>query len=169
MTMLTEQSKPWYKYPLVWMMVLIPFTAVIMGVVMIWLAVDTDDGLVADDYYKQGLEINRVIIRDKKAAELGLRAVIKFDNNNKVINLSFDKGALASFPDTLQLSFQHATRANSDVVVIMNHGIGNQYIGNIKEVLTEGVWYFELVDNDWKINARSHVQATNTIELMSRY
>ncbi len=157
MTMLIEQSKPWYKYPLVWMMVLIPFTAVIMGVVMIWLAVDTDDGLVADDYYKQGLEINRVILRDKKAAELGLSAVIKFDNNNRVIHLIFNKGALASFPDTLQLSFQHATRANSDVSVIMNHGINNQYIGNIKEALTEGIWYFEVIDNDWKISARSRV------------
>ena len=169
MTVLTEQSKPWYKYPLVWMMVLIPFTAVIMGVVMIWLAVDTDDGLVADDYYKQGLEINRVIIRDKKAAKLGLSAIIEFDNKSKAIRLTFDKGALASFPDTLQLSFQHATRANSDVMVTMNHGIDNLYIGNIKEALTEGIWYFELVDDDWKINARSRVQAKNTIELISGY
>jgi hypothetical protein len=151
------------------MMVLIPFTAVIMGVVMIWLAVDTDDGLVADDYYKQGLEINRVIVRDKKAAELSLSAIIEFDNNSKVIKLAFDKGGLASFPDVLQLSFQHATRANSDVSVMMNHGIDNQYIGNIKETLTEGIWYFELVDEDWKINARSHVQSKNTIELKSGY
>ncbi len=166
---INENNKPWYKYPLVWMMVLIPFSAVIMGVVMLWLAIDTDDGLVADDYYKQGLEINRVIIRDKKAAELGLSAIIKFDNNNKVIQLTFNKGALASFPDVLQLSFQHATRANSDVSVTMNHGINNQYIGNIKETLTEGIWYFEINNDDWKINARSRVQAKNTIELMSGY
>jgi len=165
----TENTKPWHKYPLVWMMVLIPFTAVIMGVVMIWLAIDTDDGLVADDYYKQGLEINRVISRDKKAAELGLSAIIKFDNNIKAIKLAFNKGALTSFPDTLQLRFQHATRANSDVAVIMNHGIDNQYIGNIKEALTEGIWYFELVDENWKLNARSHVQSKNTIELISKY
>jgi hypothetical protein len=57
-------------------MISIPFSAVIMGVVMIWLAVDTDDGLVADDYYKQGLAINDVITLDKKASELNLSAVV---------------------------------------------------------------------------------------------
>ena len=166
---ISEDNKPWHQHPLVWMMIAIPMSAVFMGVIMIWLAVDTDDGLVADDYYKQGLEINRVIVRDKKAAELGLSAVIEFDNKDQVINLKFNKGALASYPKTMQLRFQHATRADSDVAVVMNHGINNQYIGNIKELLTEGIWYFELVDDDWKINARSRVQAKNTIELMSGY
>jgi len=166
---LSEETKPWHKHPLVWMMIAIPLSAVFMGVIMIWLAVDTDDGLVADDYYKQGLEINRVIVRDKKAAELGLSAIIQFDNKIKVIKLVFNKGGLALFPDTLKLRFQHATRADSDVVVIMNHGIDNQYIGNIKEALTEGVWYFELEDEGWKINARSHVQQQNVIELISGY
>ena len=164
-----ETNKPWHKYPLVWVMIAIPSSAVFMGVILLWLAIDTDDGLVADDYYKLGLEINRVIIRDKKAAELGVSAIIKFDNTYRVINLIFNKGALTVFPDTLQLSFQHATRANSDVVVNMNHGIDNQYVGNIKEALTEGIWYFELVDDDWKINARSHVQKQNVIELISGY
>jgi len=166
---LSENSKPWHKHPLVWMMIAIPSSAIFMGVIMIWLAVDTDDGLVADDYYKLGLEINRVIVRDKKAAELGLSAVIEFDNQDKVINLIFDKGALASYPETLELRFQHATRANSDVLVVMSHGIDNRYIGNIKSALTEGIWYFELVDDDWKISARSRVESKNTIELMSGY
>jgi hypothetical protein len=163
----TQISKPWHKHPLVWMMIAIPFSAVVMGVVMLWLAIDTDDGLVADDYYKQGLEINRVLIRDKKAAELGLSAVIKFDNTLKVINLEFNRGALVTFPDTLQLSFQHATRANSDVEITLNRGIDNQYIGHSKQALTEGVWYFELHDADWKINARSYVRSKNIIQLES--
>ncbi|NOR42813.1 MAG: hypothetical protein GQ572_05705 [Gammaproteobacteria bacterium] len=167
MTMLTEQSKPWYKYPLVWMMVLIPFTAVIMGVVMIWLAVDTDDGLVADDYYKLGLEINDVISLDRKASELKLSAVIDFDSVGKVINLKFDKGLLESYPDTLQFSFQHATHAGSDVLVALDHGIDDQYIGHLQQAISKGVWYFEVSDADWKLNARSYVRAKNIIHLYS--
>ena len=149
------------------MMIFIPFTAVIMGVVMIWLAVDTDDGLVADDYYKLGLEINDVISLDRKASELKLSAVIDFDSVGKVINLKFDKGLLESYPDTLQFSFQHATHANSDISVVLNHGIGNQYIGNLQQTISKGVWYFEVSDAGWKLNARSYVRAKNIINLYS--
>ena len=164
-----EPSKPWHKYPLVWMMLFIPFSAVIMGVVMIWLAVDTDDGLVADDYYKQGLEINRVIERDKKAAELGLRAIIEFDNSARIIRVEFDKGLLESFPKSLPLQLQHATRENSDITVLLDHGMGNQYIGHVSQSISEGVWYFEIADADWKLNARSHVRSKNIIHLQSDY
>lgn len=171
---ITESDKPWHKYPLVWMMIAIPFSAVIMGVVMIWLAVDTDDGLVADDYYKQGLEINRVISRDKKAAELGLSAIIEFDNSTGIIRMQFDKGSLEFFPVSLPLHLQHATRENSDVTVLLDHGIGNQYIGHVNQSISEGIWYFGISGKsgakaDWKLNARSHVSSNNIINLQSNY
>ena len=164
---MTVQSKPWHKHPLVWMMIAIPFSAVVMGVVMIWLALDTDDGLVADDYYKQGLEINDVISLDRKATELKLNAVIKFNITEKVINLKFDKGLLDNYPNTLQLNFQHATHANSDVFVELNHGINDSYIGYLQQNLSEGIWYFEVSDDDWKLSARSYVRAKNVIQLQS--
>ncbi len=165
----SELKKPWHSYPLVWMMIFIPFSAVIMGVVMISLAINTDDGLVADDYYKRGLAINDVIVLDQKAAELAVEAVIEFDNTSKAIKLQFDKGLLEKYQDTLQLHFQHATRANSDVSIILNHGIDNQYIGNLNRSIPDGIWYFELKDSDWKLNARSHVRDTNVIRLQSNY
>lgn len=169
-----ELKKPWHRHPLVWMMIAIPSSAVVMGVIMLWLAVDTDDGLVADDYYKQGLAINDVISLDIKAAELELSAIIEFKSSAKVINVQFDKGLLEGYPDTLQLSFQHATRANSDIAVVLNHGMDNQYIGYLDEAITEGVWYFEVsdhgdADRNWKLNARSHVQPDNIIRLLSEY
>ena len=169
-----EHSKPWHKYPLVWMMLAIPFSAVIMGVVMIWLAIDTDDGLVADDYYKLGLEINRVIKRDKKAAELGLSAIIDFDNSKRIIRLEFDKGLLETFPKSLPLHLQHATRENSDITVLLDHGIGNQYIGHVNKAITEGVWYFVISgqggdDTGWKLNARSYVRSNHIIKLQSSF
>jgi hypothetical protein len=164
-----EQNRHWYNFPLVWMMISIPFSAVIMGVVMIWLAVDTDDGLVVDDYYKQGLEINSMISRDKKAAELGIKARVDFDNSTRIIRMQFEKGQLESFPENLQLKLQHATRANSDIAVTLDHGMDDQYIGHVKQALSEGIWYFVLVDQDWKLMARTRVGAHNIIELKSDY
>jgi len=169
-----ETSKPWHKYPLVWMMLSIPFSAVIMGVVMIWLAIDTDDGLVADDYYKQGMAINSVISRDKKAGELGLSAIIEFDKSARIIRLTFDKGLLESYPKSIPLQLQHATRENSDVTVILDHGMGDQYIGHVGKDISDGIWYFEISDKKdmntgWKLNARHHVRANNVIHLQSDY
>lgn len=155
------------------MMIFIPFSAVIMGVIMIWLAVDTDDGLVADDYYKQGLEINRVIERDKKADELGLSAIIEFDNNIGLIKVKLNKGLLASYPESIPLQLQHATRENSDITVLLNHGMDDQYIGHLNQSISEGIWYFKITgkagDVGWKLNARSRVHSQNTIQLQSQY
>ena len=175
----TEETKPWHSHPLVWMMISIPFSAVVMGVVMIWLAVDTDDGLVADDYYKRGLAINDVISLDKRAAELQLNATINFNSDVRIINVQFDKGLLKEYPETMQLSFQHATRANSDVLVTLDHGIDNKYIGLLKQNISQGIWYFEIsgkevsdngrADKDWKLNTRTHVGSENNVHLESGY
>ena len=77
--MAVTQSTPgnWKREPLVWMLIAIPLSAVIMGVVMITLAIQSYSGLVVDDYYKKGKQINRVLARDKFAYELGLAAGFK--------------------------------------------------------------------------------------------
>lgn len=166
---MTESNKPWYSYPLVWMLIAIPASAVVMGVIMIWLAVSTDDGLVEDDYYKQGLAINEVITRDKRAAELGLSASLRFDANSDVIVLQFGKGKLADYPEQLTLHVQHATHADSDVLVTLNHGIDDHYIGNVDKPIHQGIWYFELVNEAWKLSARHHVLQSNQFDLTSGY
>lgn len=161
-------SRPWYKYPLVWMMIAIPFSAIVMGVIMITLAIDSNDGLVTDDYYKHGLEINRVIHRERKALELGLQMDIGFNISDRVIHARFSPGETETFPDQMILKIQHATRENSDREVLMNRGMDDRYIGRLDRALTPGVWYFELSNDEWKLSSRAMVeQNDNFIELRS--
>ena len=47
-------KKPWHRQPWVWLLIALPMTAVIGGMVTIYIAVTTSDGLVVDDYYKRG-------------------------------------------------------------------------------------------------------------------
>ena len=42
------------------------------GLITLWLAITSFDGLVADDYYKQGLAINQTLARADAAQELRL-------------------------------------------------------------------------------------------------
>lgn len=150
---------PWYRYPMVWMMIAIPFSAVVMGVIMIWLAVTTDDGLVADDYYKQGMAINLNLHRDIQAQEMGVSAALEMNRSEGLIriNLALNKGGLESYPDTLQLKLQYATKDDNDVQLLLNHGQDNRYIGLIKQPLIQGKWYLELSDGEWRLNGNMDV------------
>lgn len=44
---------------------LMPATAIVAGFITLWLAITSYDGLVADDYYKQGLAINQTLARER--------------------------------------------------------------------------------------------------------
>ena len=72
----SQQVLPWYKESYVWLLIFFPLLAVIGGIVTTILAVQSDDGLVVDDYYKQGLEINRTLERDQVAVDYNLDADI---------------------------------------------------------------------------------------------
>src|SRR5215831_12664111 len=65
---------PWYRQPWPWFLIALPAIAVVGSVAAAVLAVRSDDGIVAADYYKRGLEINAQLSRLERAAELGLTA-----------------------------------------------------------------------------------------------
>lgn len=164
----SKPSAPWYRYPLVWMMLAIPFSAVIMGIIMMTLAVQSEDGLVVDDYYKQGLGINEDISRDKRAESLRLSGDIQLNNTARLVTVRFDKGLLADWPEDMKLGIQHATRSDSDQFVELVHGINDQYQGRLSSALVDGAWYFSLTDADWKLISRIHISGDKIIHLESR-
>jgi hypothetical protein len=61
-------SGPWWRYPLVWMVVAGPAAVVVAGFATLWLAIRTPDPVVAGDYYRRGMEINQTLARDKSLA-----------------------------------------------------------------------------------------------------
>jgi hypothetical protein len=46
-----------------------PSVSVVGGVLVLCIAVKTNDGLVADDYYQRGITINERLARERSAAE----------------------------------------------------------------------------------------------------
>lgn len=164
MTTMNAEKKPWYRYPFVWMIIAIPSSAVIMGFHFLWLAVTTDDGLVADDYYKQGMAINRDLHRDSFAKENGISAHLEMDNAETWIKLILNKGVLEVYPESLQLKLQYAMHDHNDVNLVLNHGQGDQYIGMIRQPLIQGKWYLELSHGEWRLNG--HFNARQPVNLL---
>ena len=147
-------TSPWYREPLVWMVLAIPAAAVIAGAVMLVLANATWDGLVTDDYYQRGMQINRSLARDAEAARLGLEATLAFPAPGVVeVRLAGTAGATAaSDSDRLDLRFARAARAGADVAVAMTRDAGGPWRG-VLPTLPPGKWYVELGNERWRLAA----------------
>lgn len=89
-----KQPITWYREPWLWLVILIPASAVVMGILAISLSFVSYDGLVVDDYYKRGLEINRDLARDRAAANyaLGARVVLDRSRGSATAWLSWGNG-----------------------------------------------------------------------------
>ena len=136
------------------MVLAIPAAAVVAGAVILVLANATWDGLVADDYYRRGMEVNRALARDEEAARLGLEAVVAFPAPGVVeARLSVVGGAAAAASgDRLTLRFARAARAGADVRVFLIRDAGGVWRGVLPE-MAPGKWYVELGNERWRLAA----------------
>lgn len=109
-------AKPWYRHPWPWLLFAGPAAVAVAGSVTIWLAISSSDGLVADDYYKRGLAINRVLGRDRRAAILGIRATVSQEPKGG-LRVALSGGG--SLPPALTLQLIHPTRAGHDRTLVL--------------------------------------------------
>jgi hypothetical protein len=58
---------PWWKHGMVWLVISGPAVVVVAGFVTAWIAVRSADPVVAVDYYRRGMEINRTLSAQDKA------------------------------------------------------------------------------------------------------
>ena len=64
---------PWWRFPLLWMVLGGPAVVVVASFVTLWLAVRTPDPVVSEDYYREGIEINRALAEKKHLPALTAR------------------------------------------------------------------------------------------------
>lgn len=167
--MTTRQSTPgdWKREPLVWLLIAIPFSAVIMGIVMITLAIQSWSGLVVDDYYKKGKQINRVLARDKFAYELGLAAAFKIETDGS-IEIRFDPEVQFIPGDKIVLELVHATMPGLDQRFIVQKRDTHLLRGEIS-LSGSGRWNLFLQTGDWRLTGSLQYPQQATAELLPNY
>jgi len=144
------ETRRWYAEPWVWLLIALPMSAVIGGMITIYLAVTTSDGLVVDDYYNRGKAINMDLARDAAAASHGLRARLDFNMVNRRIQLSLDSLDNLS-PAQVRFSLLHPTRAGNDQIIMLLPAGEGTYAGTLQEV-QDGNWYLQLEADDWRLS-----------------
>ena len=149
-------NKPWYRQPLVWMLIAIPLSAVLGGIATIIIAVKTDDGLVKDDYYTAGKQINRVLARDHAATALGLHSAIYFDTQARTTTVDLASRNNAALPGEVTMELLHATRAGFDRTLTLQRTPDGKYFGLLPE-LAEGHWVVQLSTDEWRLSGDLYV------------
>ena len=61
------QTEPWWKHGFVWMILGGPAAVIVAGIATVVIAVRTPDPVVAADYYRRGIEINKTLAAKDKA------------------------------------------------------------------------------------------------------
>jgi hypothetical protein len=138
--------KPWYREPWPWILMAPPAAALAAGAATLWLAVSTSDGLVAEDYYRQGLAVNKLLAREEAARRLGVSAEIEFGAGTIRIRL---KGEA---PEALLAHLAHATRAGYDRRLRLARTAAGVYEAGLPP-LAPGRWRISLEDPQgrWRI------------------
>lgn len=147
-----RSQNPWYRQPWPWILMAGPALVLVAGTITTVIAVITSDGLVADDYYRQGLEINRVIAREERAHELGVAASLLFnEERDRARVVLASRGTL---PPLLRLTLLHPTRSGEDQVVALSPVAPGLFEGPLVRP-KHGAWKLQLEDGaaTWRVNA----------------
>ena len=166
MQTLTQHTSHWRHHPWVWFLIAIPLSAVIMGFLMLALAIQSDSGLVVDDYYKQGKQINRSLARDRAASELGLAAVLRIDPLEQSVSVHIEPFPEILTREIIHLSFIHATRPGLDQAVQLERS-GGSLIGSLRP-LGAGRWNLSLHTDSWRLTGSLYAPQQSEIELLAQ-
>lgn len=139
-------NTPWYREPWPWLLMAGPAAVLVAGAATIWIAVASADGLVAEDYYRQGLAINKVLAREDAARRLGITATVSLERNLLSVRLEGQQ------PEALFVHLAHATRAGHDMRLRLAPAAKGVYQADLPP-LPAGRWRIVIEDprSTWRI------------------
>lgn len=143
-----ENSKPWYKEPWPWFLMSGPIIVIIAALTSAWIAIRSNDGLVTEDYYKQGQAAGETLTRSKHAEELGISAGMRLTDDQVSIRLT---GRHTEQPAALNVTLSHPTRAGIDQKAVLKLR-GDVYAGKLN-LPASGQWLVLVEDEarTWRV------------------
>ena len=149
-----EDTEPWYKQFWPWFLIALPLSVVIAAIVTINIAIQTDDGLVSDDYYKEGLAIHKDADSAAKAKALEIAGTLDYDADTGAITLMLEK-PLQGDRTGLSLEVVHPTLPDQDQTIQLSPLGGTRFTGRL-EPLRPAQWKLSLrpADRSWRVEGR---------------
>ena len=144
-----EDTQPWYRQFWPWFIMALPAFVVVAGINMVFIAHEGADDLVVDEYYKDGLAINRKLEKIQRASELGISATLSIAGESVVVNTS---GPVAS--EQLMLLLSHPLESNRDFDVALVQSLPGEYRGRLIAPVAQR-WHWALLyegEQPWRLD-----------------
>ncbi len=122
-----EDSQPWHRQFWPWFLILLPASVVVAGLSTLFIANRHADDLVVDDYYKDGLAINRQLERKQRAEQQGISARLVFSDEQVDVTVA---GPVTT-PD-LRLLMSHPLESDRDFDVRLERIAPGKYRGALQ-------------------------------------
>ena len=159
-----ETPRPWYREPYVWMLIAVPGAAILWSAFLLSVAMNQQVSMVSDDYYDEGMGINRELSRDVEAARLGMSAELRFrDDNTLEIQLYSDAD---QDWDGLQVELLHPTLGDRDQKLTAQSAGDNRYRVKVEQLI-HGRWYLDVrdADNQWRLKGETVLPQDEAVTL----
>ncbi len=143
---MSPATLPWYRERWPWILMSGPAIVLVAGAITTWIAFVSADGLVAEDYYRKGLGINKVLAREETARRLGIDAVVRFSPKKIEIGLT------GEHPAVIFAHLVHATRAGHDQRLRLERTPAGGYAADLAP-LPPGRWRIAIEDarGEWRV------------------
>jgi uncharacterized protein len=161
---------PWYRQRWPWLLIVPPLAAVIGCAITITLAIVSNDGVVAADYYRQGLAINERLARNERALTLGVQAQLQARGVQAGDGVLVQLQSAQPLPPEASLTvlLVHPGRSGADRRAVLarravsDDGRSAEFVGQWGEAAPVGgevPWRLVLDAREWRIDADASLLA----------
>ena len=146
-----EDTVPWYRQFWPWFLIAIPGTAVVAGVITLFLALREPQSMVVDDYARIGLATHRRLARDERAVALGLSGELVLSGDPPSVAVTLAAAQPLDRPDLLRLTLAHPTKGDRDLRLELRRD-GDAWRGSLPAAPTTRRYVqLEPPDGGWRL------------------
>ena len=144
-----EDIAPWYRQFWPWFLIVLPGSVVIAAFVTLYIANRHADDLVVDEYYKDGLAINRQLAKQERARAQGYRANLSVAGERIRVDTEGIDGQA-----NLRLQLSHPLEADRDFTVQLKRSGPARYEATLPaSVASHWHWILDAGENGgWRLD-----------------
>jgi hypothetical protein len=144
-----EDTEAWYRQFWPWFLIALPGSVVIAAFITLYIAMRHADDLVAEEYYKDGLAINRQLEKQEAAQHRGYTASVAIEAMQVVVTTE----GITDYAE-LRLRLSHPLEADRDLSLSVRRTDANRFTARLPRTV-EAFWHWTLdagEQGDWRLD-----------------